>query len=112
MAGAKVPLTFRIFKGDEGGPFADFAALTSEWLGAEKGNVSFSDGDAPSVELGGASITYESYKDPQGNTTTIKNAMFGFAPEFKPGKSTGSPQMFGDSWENVYGESADFEFAS
>jgi hypothetical protein len=101
-----------IFKGDQGGPFADFAALTSEWLGAEKGTVNFSDGDEPSAELGGASIKYESYKDPQGNPATISNAMFGFAPVFKPGKSTGSPQLFGDSWENVYGESADFEFAS
>ena len=29
----------RILHGDEGGPFADFAALYGEWLGVERGNV-------------------------------------------------------------------------
>jgi hypothetical protein len=102
----------RIFKGDEGGQFADFAALTSEWLGAQRGSVSFSDGDTPSAELAGASINFEPLKDAQGTTTTVKNAMFGFAPEFKIGKSSGRVEAFGDQWESVYGESADFEYAS
>jgi hypothetical protein len=102
----------RIFKGDEGGQFADFAALTSEWLGAQRGRVSFSDGDAPSAEIAGASINFEPLKDAQGTTTTVKNAMFGFAPEFKIGKSSGRVEAFGDQWENVYGESADFEYTS
>ena len=102
----------RIFKGDEGGQFAAFAALTEEWLGAQRAIVSFSDGDAPSAEIAGASVNFEPLKDAQGTTTTVKNAMFGFAPEYKVGKSSGRVEAFGNSWENVFGESADFEYAA
>src|SRR5437763_10428022 len=35
----------RILHGEEGGPFADFAPLFGEWLGAQRGRVTFSNGD-------------------------------------------------------------------
>jgi hypothetical protein len=49
---------------------------------------------------------------PDGTPTTVKGAMFGFAPEFKIGKGPGKSDRFGLSYEPIYGESADFEFAS
>src|SRR5215212_9577523 len=49
----------RIFKGDEGGPFEQFAALTDEWIGMERAAVSFSDGDSPSGSIGDSSFTFE-----------------------------------------------------
>jgi hypothetical protein len=38
--------------------------------------------------------------------------MFGFAPEFMIGRGPGKSDRFGLSYEPVYGEAADFEFAS
>jgi hypothetical protein len=42
----------------------------------------------------------------------VKNAMFGFAPEFRIGRGPGRSESFGITYEPVYGESADYEFAS
>lgn len=103
----------RILHGDEGGPFADFAAFYGEWLGVERGNVTFSDGDTPSASVAGhTNLAFESLPGPGGGVTTVKNAMFGFAPEFLIGKGKGSSDLFGLDFEAVYGETADFTFAS
>jgi hypothetical protein len=103
----------RILHGHEGGPFADFAALYGEWLGVERGSISFSDGDAPSASVAGhINLAFEPLPGPGGGVTTVKNAMFGFAPEFLVGKGTGGSDLFGIDYQAVYGETADFTFAS
>lgn len=104
----------RIIKGDEGGPFADFAALTDEWLGMERGSVHFSDGDRPSGSVGGTDFTFDPLPGPEGSDaqTTVKNAAFGFAPEFRVGRSSGHFSVHGIEFDAVYGETADYEFAS
>jgi hypothetical protein len=102
----------RILHGEEGGPFADFAPLFGEWLGMERARVEFSDGDTPSGTVGDASMRFEPLHGPAGGHTTVKNAMYGFAPEFRVGRGPGSSNWFGLDFEGVYGETADYEFAS
>ncbi len=104
----------RILKGEEGGPFGDFAALYGEWLGVERASVEFSDGDRPSGSVGDLSFTFEPLAGPEGSgaQTTVRNAAFGFAPEFRVGKAPTSSSWFGLDFEGVYGETADYEFAS
>lgn len=103
----------RILRGDEGGPFADFAALYGEWLGVERGSISFSDGETPSASVAGhINLGFEPLPGPGGGATTVKNAMFGFAPEFRIGKGSGGSDLFGIDYQAVYGETADFTFAS
>jgi hypothetical protein len=104
----------RIFKGEEGGPFGDFAPLVSEWLGAERGAVTFSDGDRPTGSIGGVDLTFEPLAGPEGSNTqtTVKNAAFGFAPEYRVGKTSGHVSALGLEFDAIYGETADFEFAS
>jgi hypothetical protein len=104
----------RIFKGEEGGPFEQFAALTDEWLGMERSTVSFSGGDTPSATIGDNSTTFEPLPGPEGSNTqtTVSNAMFGFAPEYRVGRAPGKMSNLGIEFEGVYGETADFEFAS
>lgn len=103
----------RILHGDAGGPFADFAALYGEWLGVERASVTFSDGDTPSASVGeSVSFKFQALPGPDGGVTTVKNAMFGFAPEFMIGKAPGPGALFGLDYEGVYGESAEFSFGS
>jgi hypothetical protein len=104
----------RIFKGEDGGPFADFAALTDEWLGMERATVSLSDGDRPSASIGDSSMTFEPLEGPPGSDTqaTVRNAMFGFAPEFRIGRAPGKMSNLGIEFDAIYGETADYEFAS
>lgn len=104
----------RIFHGEEGGPFADFAALTDEWLGMERGPVGFSDGDRPSASIGDNNWTFEPLAGPEGSDaqTTVKNAFFGFAPEFRVGRAPGKMSALGLEFDAIYGETADYEFAS
>jgi hypothetical protein len=102
-----------ILHGDAGGPFADFAALYGEWLGVERASVTFSDGDSPSASVAGhADFTFEPLPGPAGGFTTEKNAMFGFAEEFRVGKGPGHSDLFGLDFDGVYGETADFTYAS
>ncbi|MBT2596160.1 DUF1326 domain-containing protein [Arthrobacter sp. ISL-72] len=102
-----------ILHGEAGGPFADFAALYGEWLGVERASVTFSDGDRPSGSVAGrAEFTFEPLMGPGGGFTTEKNAMFGFAPEFRIGKAPGHSDLFGLDFDGVYAETADFTFAS
>jgi hypothetical protein len=103
-----------IFKGDDGGPFAEFAALTDEWLGMDRAKVTFSDGDTPSGSIGDSSFTFEPLPGPEGSgaQTTVSNAMFGFAPEFRVGRAPGKMSNHGIEFDAIYGETADYEFAS
>lgn len=102
----------RILHGEEGGPFADFAPLFGEWLGVERAPVTFSNGDRPSATVGDASMSFEPLEGPAGGHTAVKDAMFGFAPEYRVGRGPGRSDWFGLDFEGVYGETADFEFAS
>jgi hypothetical protein len=103
-----------IFKGEDGGPFADFAALTDEWLGMERAKVTFSGGDTPSHSIGDSSCTFEPLPGPEGSDThtSVSNAMFGFAQEYRIGRAPGKMSNLGIEFEGIYGETADFEFAS
>ncbi len=102
----------RIISGKEGGPFEEFSALYGEWLGVERAKVQLSDGDRPTITVGDFSSTFEPLEGPGGTQTTVKNAMFGFAPEFRVGRGPGHSDWFGLDFDGVYGETADFEFAS
>jgi hypothetical protein len=104
----------RIMQGQEGGVFAEFGALIGDYMGTERGEVTFSDGDKPTGSIGGSSFTFEGLPGPEGSgaETTVKNAMFGFAPEFRVGRTSGSQSAMGIEFDAVYGETADFEFAS
>jgi hypothetical protein len=102
----------RIIHGDEGGPWGEFAGLTDEWLGAERAKVSFSDGDAPTAAAGDASFTFEPLGGPGGGQTTVSNAMFGFAPEFRVGHGRAHSNWFGLDFDGIYAESADYEHSS
>ncbi|KQR80119.1 hypothetical protein ASF98_19440 [Arthrobacter sp. Leaf337] len=110
---AQVDALESILRGQAGGPFGDFAALYGDWLGLERASVSFSDGDTPSASVAGrVVVTFEPLPGPDGGVTTVKNAMFGFAPEFRIGKGPGHPERFGMEFDGVYGETSDFTFAS
>jgi hypothetical protein len=104
----------RIFKGEEGGPFADFAALTDEWLGMERASVTFANGDQPSGSIGESQWTFEPLAGPEGSgaQTTVRNAAFGFAEEFRVGRAPGQMSALGIEFDAIYGETADYEFAS
>lgn len=104
----------RIFSGQEGGPFGEFAALTDEWMGMDRGSVSFSDGDRPSGSIEGSDYTFEPLPGPEGSDaqTTVRNAAFGFAEEFRVGRAPGHFNVFGLDFDSIYGETADYEFAS
>lgn len=101
----------RIFKGEEGGMFGEFGALTSKWLGVERAAIAFSDGDEPSAKIDDTDVKFEAIRDPEGKKTTVSNAPFGLAPVFTLGKSSGTSGLFGDSFEANYGEAAEFEWA-
>ena len=89
-------------------------ALTDEWLGMERGPVSFSGGDKPSGSIGDSSWTFEPLAGPPGSDsqTTVKNAAFGFAPEFRVGRAPGKMSALGLDFDAIYGETGDYEFAS
>lgn len=101
----------RILHGEEGGAFGDFAALYGEWLGVERGSITFSGGDQPSASVSGVDFTFEPLEGPDGTQTTVKNAMYGFAPEFRVGRAPTKSNLFGLDFDGVYGETADYEFS-
>ncbi|HEX9349928.1 MAG TPA: DUF1326 domain-containing protein [Gaiellaceae bacterium] len=100
----------QIVSGEVGGPFGEFKPLIGEYVGMERASVSVTE-NSFSV-AGKTDITFEPYTGPDGSPTTVKNAMFGFAPEFKIGKGSGSSDAFGLPFDAGYGESTDFEFSS
>ena len=98
-----------ILSGQQGGPFGDMAPLVSEFAGVGRGPVGYSD---TSGSFGGTSFTYEPLRGQDGNATTVKNAAFGFAPEFEIGSASGQIDIFGHSTSASYGEAADFDWGS
>jgi hypothetical protein len=102
-----------IFKGEQGGPFGEFAGLISTVAGVERGRITVSGGDSPSGSIEGKTeFSFEPYTGPDGSPTTVSNAMFGFAPTYKIGKGSGRSEAFGLSFDARYGESAEFEFST
>ena len=103
----------RICKGEEGGPFGELSTFYGEYLGTERDSVTFSDGDRPTASVGSSSeMTFEPLEGPDGSPTTVKGAMFGFAPEYRIGRGPGKSDRFGLSFEPIYAEAADFEFST
>lgn len=101
----------RIFKGDAGGMFGEFAPLFGEWMGIERADISFSGGEEPQATIGDVDVTFKAFRGADGGLTTMSNAMFGFAPVFTIGQSSGTSQAFGESFEANYAEAAAFEYA-
>ncbi|HEV8602378.1 MAG TPA: DUF1326 domain-containing protein [Gaiellaceae bacterium] len=100
----------RIISGDEGGPFGDFKPLIGDYAGMERASIIVSDG---SVTVAGKSeYTFEPYTGPDGSPTIVRGAMFGFAPEFQVGKTTGESDAFDLSFQSSYGEKAEFEYST
>jgi hypothetical protein len=100
----------RIISGDEGGPFGDFKPLIGDYAGMERAPIIVSDG---SVTVAGKSeYTFEPYTGPDGSPTIVRGAMFGFAPEFQVGKTTGESDAFDLSFQSSYGEKAEFEYST
>jgi hypothetical protein len=103
----------RIFHGDEGGPFGEFQPLFGEWLGVERARMTLEDGDKPSASVGDrVNFAFEPLEGADGTPTTVKGAMYGFAPEYRIGRGPGRSGFFGLDFDGVYAETADFEFAS
>ena len=100
----------RIVSGEEGGPFGDFAALVGELVSMERAPVSLSGGSASVGDT--TEFTFEPARGGDGSPTTVKNAMFGFAPEYQIGKASGRSTAFGIGFDASYGESAEYEFSS
>lgn len=101
-----------IMQGKDGGPFAEFAPLIATWKPSERAPVQFTPGKNAKAAIGKTSIVFEPLLGADGNPTTIKNAMLGFAPEYEIGKGTGAVDNAGIAFEPIYGEHAMFEFAS
>ena len=110
---AQVSALETILRGQAGGPFGDLAGLYGEWLGLERATVTFTGGERPSGSVSDkARFTFEPLPGPGGGVTTVKNAMYGFAPEFQIGKGPGHTELFGLDFDGSYGETSDFTFAS
>lgn len=103
----------RILSGREGGPFGQLSQFYGEYLGMERAKVSLTDGEGPGLTVEGRTeLSYEPLTGPDGSPTKVKGAMFGFAPEFEVGRSSGRSDAFGLSYEASYGETADYVFSS
>jgi hypothetical protein len=102
-----------IFRGNEGGPFGEFAGLIGNVAGVERGRITVSDGERPSASIEGKTqFSFEPFTGADGSPTTVANAMFGFAPTYKIGKGSGHSEAFGLTFDARYGESAEFEFST
>lgn len=103
----------QIFKGEAGGPFAQFVPLVGEWLGVERAPVSYSDGKNPSAKIGKNSLGVAPFVGGDGEPTVVKNAMMAWRAEgYVPGTGSGTFSLMGVDYEAVYGEHSEFEFAS
>ncbi|MFK4100428.1 DUF1326 domain-containing protein [Streptomyces sp. NPDC019531] len=103
----------RILSGREGGPFGELSQFYGEYLGMERASVSLSDAETPGLVVEGRTeLAYEPLTGPDGSSTKIRNAAFGFAPEFEVGRTSGRSDAFGLSYEASYGETADYVFSS
>lgn len=104
-----------ILSGQAGGPFADMAPLIGTFLGIARARVTYADGDSPSGSVAGESeFRFEPYRGPDGAPTTVRNAAYGFAPEYRIGRARGKTNAFGGSiaFEAIYGEAGEFAYSS
>jgi len=104
-----------IFKGEDGGPFAQFVPLIGEWLGMERAPVSYAGGSAQkrTAKIGKNSLEVEGFVGNDGQPTIVKNAMMAWRAEgYEPGKASGKFSHLGIEYDSVYGEFSEFEFAS
>ena len=100
----------KIVSGQAGGPFGEFAPLIGEYTGMKRGSIEMSDKGA---SIGGVGeFAYEQLAGPDGGPTVSRNAMFGFAPEYRLGRASGSFKGIDMDVQASYGESADFEYSS
>jgi hypothetical protein len=61
----------RILSGQEGGTFGELAQLITEFLGTERGTVSFSDGETPTGAVGGRTeVNFEPSRGVDGLPST------------------------------------------
>ena len=64
-----------IFSGKKGGPGAVLASLVSNWLPTESANITVSEGDAPSINVGAIGhVKLDPVKDQAGRATSVMNA--------------------------------------
>ena len=100
----------QIFSGEEAGLLGLLGALIGEHKGTERAPIRVSGGSVSIGEM--AQFTFEPALGGDGSPTTVKNAMFGLAPEYQIGKGSGRSTAFDMGYEASYGQSADFEFSS
>jgi hypothetical protein len=100
----------RIVSGEEGGPFGDRKALIGWYLGMERSSVSLSDGGASGGRR--RRVHLEPFRGPDGTDTTVSKAMFGFAPEYTVGETSGRFNLRVGEVEAIYGESANDDYSS
>jgi hypothetical protein len=100
----------RIASGQEGGPFGEFVPLIGDYLGMDRAGVSVSDKGGSLDGIG--EFTWEPFAGPDGSETTVSKAMFGFAPTFTIGRTSGRYTTKVGATDAVYGESASYEFTS
>ena len=108
----KVAALENVLYGKDGGPFGEFLPLIGTFVPSERAPLSFTGGKEASAKIGKSSLGFSPHLGGDGNPTTIRNSMLGFAPEYEIGKGTGKVNQSGISYEAVYGEHAKFEFAS
>lgn len=104
----------RIVSGQEGGPFGEFVPLIGEYLGMDRAAISYDDDSGSGSVAGKSEFTFEPFTGPDGSKTTVRGAMFAFAPEYALGKTTTKSDAFGLSFstDGAYGEHAEFEYSS
>jgi hypothetical protein len=103
----------KIFKGEVGGPFAQFVPLIGNWLGTERAPVNVELGKSMSATIGDNTINVEVAIGPDGNPTVIKNAAQAWRAEgYQPGKGSGTFSLMGVEYESIHGEHSEFEFTS
>jgi len=100
----------QIFSGEEAGLLGLLGALIGEHKGTERAPIRVSNGSVSIGEM--AQFTFEPALGGDGSPTTVRNAMFGLAPEYQIGKGSGRSTAFDMGYEASYGQSADFEFSS
>ena len=102
----------KIFRGEDGGPFAQMAPLITKWE-LDRAPVKVNTGKNPSATIGTDTINVEVAMGPDGNPTVVKNAAQAWRAEgYSPGRGSGKFSMFGIEYESVHGEHSEFEFAS
>jgi hypothetical protein len=102
-----------IFTGKDGGPWAEFAGLFSDYMGLERAEVSFSDGETPTGAVeGSGELSFEPMRDTEGKPTMLVNSAFGFGPNLGMGRGSGQVEALGVGFDSDWGELAEVEFAS